>query len=179
MKVLIITANLASPIVKKETSKSKHKIHVHVVNTPIAAFLTPKRIVEELVKYGRKHELNEGMADHINTFDLDDFDLILTPGLVRKDVAYVKEKTGIETYKGPTDAADLSMVLDLIENLNLSTKISADKFIEEEQRKKALNFIQEFENNQTNIKKLLKKPENILVGNLPVGEDFQIGRAHV
>jgi len=172
MKVLIITANLASPIVKKETSKSKHKIHVHVVNTPIAAFLTPKRIVEELVKYGRKHELNEGMADHINTFDLDDFDLILTPGLVRKDVAYVKEKTGIETYKGPTDAADLSMVLDLIENLNLSTKISADKFIEEEQRKKALNFIQEFENNQTNIKKLLKKPENILVGNLPVGEDF-------
>jgi len=172
MKVLIITANLASPIVKQETSKSKHKVHVHVVNTPIAAFLTPKRIVEEFEKYGRKHDLKEGITDHINTFDLSDFDLILTPGLVRKDVAYVREKTGIETYKGPTEAADLSMVLDLIEKLKLSTKISADKFIEEEQRKKALNLIEEFENNQTNIEKLLKRPENIMVGNLPVGEDF-------
>lgn len=172
MKVLIITANLASPTVMKETSKSKHKIHVHVVDTPIAAFLTPKRIVEELEKHGRKHDLNEGMDDRINTFDLNDFDIILTPGLVRKDVYYVREKTGIETYKGPTDAADLSTVLDILEKLNLSTKISADKFIEEEQRKKALKFIEDFETDQTKTKKLLKKPENILVGKLPVGEDF-------
>ncbi len=42
MKVLIITANLASKLVKKESNKSNHEIYVHVVNTPIAAFLTPK-----------------------------------------------------------------------------------------------------------------------------------------
>ncbi len=172
MKVLIITANLASSLVKKESKKSKHEIYVHVVNTPIAAFLTPKKIVEELEKYGKKHDLDGDMDHHINKFDLYDFDLIITPGLVRKDVEYIKEKTGIKTYKGPTEAADLSIVLDLVENLDFSTKISADKFIEEEQRARALNFIEKFEEDQENNKKLLKKSENILVGQLPVGEDF-------
>lgn len=172
MKVLIITANLASKLVKNESNKSNHEIHVHVVNTPIAAFLTPKKIVEELEKYGKNHDINGDMIDHINTFDLNDFDLILTPGLVRKDVEYVKEKTGIKTYKGPTEAADLPIVLDLVEKLNLSTKISADKFIEKEQRERALKFIEDFERDQNNNKKLLKKSENILVRDLPVGEDF-------
>lgn len=172
MKVLIITANLASSLVKKESNKSKHEIHVHVVNTPIAAFLTPKKIVEEIEKYGTNNGLNGDMIDHINTFDLADFDVIITPGLVRKDVDYVKQKTGIKTYKGPTEASDLSIVLELIDKLDLSTKISADKFIVEEQRKRALKFIEDFESDQANTKKLLKKPENILVGKIPVGEDF-------
>ncbi len=51
MKVLIVTAKLASSLVKMESTKSEHDVHVHVVNTPIAAFLTPKKIVEELEKY--------------------------------------------------------------------------------------------------------------------------------
>ena len=52
MKVLIITGKLASNLVKRESAKSKHDVHVHVVKTPIAAFLTPKKIVEEIKKYG-------------------------------------------------------------------------------------------------------------------------------
>ena len=51
MKVLIVTAKLASSLVKMESTKSEHDVHVHIVNTPIAAFLTPKKIVEELEKY--------------------------------------------------------------------------------------------------------------------------------
>ena len=48
----------------------------------------------------------------------------------------------------------------------------ADRLIEEEKRKEALKFINDFENDEETIKNLLKKPNNIMIGNLPVGEDF-------
>ena len=105
-------------------------------------------------------------------FDLKSFEIIITPGLIRKDVSYVKQKTGIETYKGPKDAADLAIVLEMIEKLDLSPTIPADKLIEEELRKRALMFIENFEKDDKNKLNLLEKPENILIGKLPVGEDF-------
>ena len=170
MKILIITGKLASQLVKQESSKSKHDVHVHVVNTPIAAFLTPKKIVEEIERYGLNHSDNSNTNQRI--FDIKSFDIILTPGLIRKDVNYVKDKIGINTYKGPKDAADIAIVIEMIDKLTLSSSIPADKLIEDELRKRAFKFIEEFENNDNNIQKLLKKPENILVGTMPVGQDF-------
>jgi len=161
MKILIVTGKLAENLVKNQSSKSEHEVHVHVVDTPIAAFLTPQRIV---------NELERGSAQGV--YDLDSFDTILTPGLLRKDVAEVEEKTGIATYKGPKDAADLGIVLEMMEKLELSSKTPADKLIEDELRKRALQFIEDFENNEENRTELLEKPENIRVGRLPVGEDF-------
>ena len=158
MKILILTGKLASEIVNRASSKSEHDVHTLTINTPIAAFLTPRRIIQEL----KKLEL-----DYLTSFEI-----IITPGLIRKDVGLVEEKTGIPTYKGPKDAADLPVVLEMIEKLELSSQIPADKLIEDELRQRALKFIDEFENNEVNVKKLLKKPENIMVGNLPVGEDF-------
>ncbi len=183
MNVLIITAKLASQLVKRESDNSEHEVYVHVVETPIAAFLTPRKIVEELDKYGGDHDdkdkytgstegIDEGEDISKRSFDLNTFDMILTPGLIRKDVSYVEEKTGIPTYKGSKDAADLALVLEMIEKLDLSSKIPADKLIEDELRKRALKFIEDFEGDEDNTRKLLKKPENILVGKLPVGEDF-------
>ena len=176
MKVLIVTAKLASSLVKMESTKSEHKVHVHVVKTPIAAFLTPKKIVEELKKYDVNQLTHDGsdveIKDLDEKFDLKSFEIILTPGVIRKDVSYVKQKTGIETYKGPKDAADLAIVLEMIDKLDLSPTVPADKLIEEELRKRAMMFIENFEQDGENKLKLLKKPENILVGKLPVGEDF-------
>ena len=60
----------------------------------------------------------------------------------------------------------------MIEKLDLSSQVPADKLIEDELKRRALTFINNFEKDNKNIKKLLKKPENIMVGNLPVGEDF-------
>ncbi len=172
MKVLIITGKLASPLVKRESTSSVHEIHVHVINTPIAAFLTPKKIVEELEKYDLNGFEDAENHKNIETIDLKSYDLILTPGLIRKDVSYIKEKIDIETYKGPKDAADIGIVLEMLDKIDLSPIIPADKFIEEELRNRALNFIENFENNEKTKLKLLKKPENILVGKLPVGQDF-------
>jgi dihydropteroate synthase-like protein len=176
MKVLIITAKLASTLVKRESAKSNHEIRVYVVNTPIAAFLTPKRIVGELENHDINDVSKEGSLDKYkdlnDKFDLKSYDIILTPGLIRKDVKYITDKTGVPTYKGPTNAADLGIVLEMIDELDLSSTVPADKLIEEELRKRAILFIENFEKNEENNKKLLKKPENILVGNLPVGQDF-------
>ena len=158
MKILIITGELASNLVHHASLKSDHDVQVHVVKTPIAAFLTPNKIINEL------HALPEK--------EISSLDMIITPGLIRKDVSPIKEEIGIPTYKGSTDAADLDIVLEMVDKLELSTKKSADKLIEEEQKKRALQYIADFENDNKHIKKLLKKPGNILVGDLPVGEDF-------
>ncbi len=63
---------------------------------------------------------------------------------------------GIPTFKGSTDGADLAMVLNLIDQIELSEDKPADKLIEEEKKKEALKFINDFENDEETIKNLLK-----------------------
>ena len=83
MKILILTGKLASGIVGRVTSESEHQVHTLTINTPIAAFLTPKRIIQELEKLELEY--------------LTSFEMIITPGLIRKDVSPVEEKTGLPT----------------------------------------------------------------------------------
>ncbi|MGZ7134391.1 MAG: dihydropteroate synthase-like protein [Methanobacterium sp.] len=156
MKVLIVTGKLASNTVKNVSNKSKQDVQVYTIDTPIAAFLTPKKILDEIK----------------NIQEIDSYDMIITPGLIRKNVGEIEDGIGIPTYKGSTNAADLNIVLDMVEELELSPEKPADRLIEEKLQKRALKFIEDFEKDQKNTEKLLSKPENILVGNLPVGEDF-------
>ena len=159
MKVLIVTGELAYPLIKEVVSDSKEDIIVHIVdNTQVAAFLTPRIIINEVRR----------------CFDdqLDEIDMILVPGLIKKGTKEITKELGIPTFKGSTDGADLAMVLNLIGSIDLSEDKPADKLIEEEKRKNAFKFIEDFENDEENIKKLLKKPNNIMIRNLPVGEDF-------
>ena len=158
MKILIITGHLAYPLVKKHLKDSNQDILIHVADTQVAAFLTPSKIIKE-IKDNFENQLNE-------------IDLILVPGLIRKDTREITEKLNIPTFKGSTDCADLLMVLDLMEEIELSESKPADKLIEEEKRKRALEFIENFENDFIIKEKLLKKPNNILIKNLAVGEDF-------
>jgi dihydropteroate synthase-like protein len=159
MKVLIITGELAYPLIKEVVADVKDDVIVHIAdNTQVAAFLTPRQIIKEIK----------------NCFSnqLDEIDMILVPGLIKKGTKEITKELGIPTFKGSTDGADLAMVLNLVGNINLSEDKPADKLIEEEKRKEAFKFIEEFENDEENIEKLLEKPNNILIRNLPVGEDF-------
>ena len=159
MKVLIITGKLAYPLVKEKADKSKVDTIVHIAdNTQVAAFLTPNKIIKEI---------KNNFANQLNTIDF-----IIAPGLMRKSTTEIKEVFNIPTFKGSTDAADLQMVLDLMEDLELSEVKAADRLIEEEKRKQAFELINNYENDKINVNNLLKKSENILVKNLPVGEDF-------
>ena len=158
MKVLIITGNLAYPLIKSVVADSSQNVMVHIADTQVAAFLTPKMIIKEVKTYFEDQ--------------LDDIDLILVPGLIKKGTREITKELGIPTFKGPTDGADLAMVLNLLDNIELSEDKPADKLIEEEKRKEAFKIIEDFENDAENIEKLLKKPNNIMIGKLPVGEDF-------
>ena len=159
MKVLIITGELAYPLIKEVVSDSKEDIIVHIAdNTQVAAFLTPRQIIKEV---------KTSFADQ-----LDEIDMSLVPGLIKKGTKEITKELGIPTFKGSTDGADLAMVLNLIGSIDLSEDKPADKLIEEEKRKNAFEFIEQFENDKENIERLLKKPNNILIRNLPVGEDF-------
>lgn len=158
MTILIITGHLAYPLVKEMADKSSKETIVHIADTQVAAFLTPNQIIKEI---------KENFEDKLN-----EIDMVLVPGLIRKDTSLIEEEFKIPSYKSSTDAADLAMVLDLSDELELSQNKPADKLIEEEKKKQALKFIEDFENDFELREKLLKKEENILVGKLPVGEDF-------
>lgn len=160
MKILIITGNLAFPLVEKIANESNHEVMIHIADSQIAAFLTPRMIIKEIETY-YKTELDNG-----------DIDIIITPGLMRKDTDDIYRTLNIPTFKGSTDAADLGMVLELIDKLDLSTSKPADKLIEEEKKKQAIEFIEDFESDNEKREKLLKKPNNIMVADLTVGEDF-------
>ena len=158
MKILIITGDLAYPLIKNVVKDSKEDIIVHVADTQVAAFLTPNQIIKE-VKTNFQNQLDE-------------IDMIIVQGLIKKGTRQITKELGIPTFKGSTDGADLLMVINLLEKISLSEDKPADKLIEEEKRKEAFKFIENFENDEKNIEKLLKKPNNILIRNLPVGEDF-------
>ena len=159
MKVLIITGNLAYPLIKNVVANANVEVIIHIAdNTQVAAFLTPRIIIDEI----KTHFANQ----------LEEIDMILVPGLIKKGTREITKELGIPTFKGSTDGADLAMVLNLIDQIELSEDKPADKLIEEEKRKEALKFINDFENDEETIKNLLKKPNNIMIGNLPVGEDF-------
>lgn len=157
MKILIITGNLAYPLIK-EVVEGLDDVIVHIANTQVAAFLTPRQIIKEI---------KDNFSDK-----LDEIDLILVPGLIKKATTEITNEIGIPTFKGSTDGADLAMVINLLGEIELSEDKAADQLIAEQKRKEALKFIEEFENNSKNIEELIKKPNNMLIGNLAVGEDF-------
>ena len=100
MKVLIITGDLAYPLIKEVVKDSNEDVIVHIADTQVAAFLTPKMII---------NEVKSNFADQ-----LDSIDLILVPGLIKKGTREITKELGIPTFKGSTDGADLLMVLNLI-----------------------------------------------------------------
>lgn len=152
MKVLLATGLLAEETVKRYARESKVETAVLALNIPVAALLTPERIANEL-----------------KALKQDDFDLILIPGLVRGNAAVIEAKTGIPTFKGPRCAADLPTVLEALDKIELSTVTPACDLLQDALQRKALQELEAVEKNRDT---LLRKPGNMLIGNLAVGSDF-------
>ena len=98
MKILIITGNLAYPGIMEVIKDSNEEIIVHKAKTQIAAFLTPNKIIKEI---------EENFSDQLNSIDM-----ILVPGLIRRSTEEINNAFNIPAFKGPTDCADLGMVID-------------------------------------------------------------------
>ncbi|NIM44115.1 MAG: dihydropteroate synthase-like protein [Nitrososphaeria archaeon] len=152
MRVLLVTGQLAKDIVKRYARESKKEFGILDLPMPVAALLTPRYIAHELVKHNPKG-----------------FDVTLVPGMMKGDTSPVEKATGIETFKGPRYAADLPLVLDLLERIELSKQTPACDLLKEELRRKALEEIEEVERDRD---ELLRNPENMLIGDLAIGKDF-------
>ncbi|WP_457741831.1 dihydropteroate synthase-like protein [Thermococcus sp.] len=153
MRILLVTGKLAEPIVKKYGKGCD----VFVTPVSVAAFLTPELIVRYLKKSGIKSE---------------DYDLILIPGLVRGSAQLIEDEIGIPAFKGPKNAMDLPAVLRAVrKGFKLSKERPADELFSLSGLKK-VEDIRNRTRDKRYIEKALKKPWNILIGNLPVGRDF-------
>ncbi|PVX25410.1 MAG: dihydropteroate synthase-like protein [Candidatus Bathyarchaeum sp.] len=152
LKVLLITGTLAEEIVKRYAQQSSVKTQVLALPIQVAALLKLPNIARELKK-----------------LDINGFDAILVPGLIRGDTSIIADATNIPTFKGPRYAADLPTVLDSIGKVDLSTLTPACDLLREELQRKAL---QELELVEKNWKQLLKNPGNMAIKDLVFGKDF-------
>jgi dihydropteroate synthase-like protein len=152
LKVLLVTGLMAKKNVERYSKESDVQTKVIAIKVPVAAFLTSKQIIEAF-----------------KSVNLKKYDLVLVPGLIRGDVKAISNAVGVPTFKGPMYCADLPTVLDSLGEIELSTIISADELLKEKLWEAALAEIVKVEANRDAF---LKKPGNILVGNLPVGKDF-------
>ncbi len=152
MKALLVTGQLAQDIVAKYAKESAVETKTIALKIAVAAFLTPKTIIEKL-----------------KNLNLTGFNVILVPGLMRGDTNLISKATGIPTFKGPRYAADLPTILNSLCEVQLSTTTPADDLLREKLQKQAL---QEIEKTEKNRLELLKKPSSMLIGNLAIGKDF-------
>ena len=132
--------------------ESSVETEVFALKVPVAALLSPEQIAKAIKK--------ERVSD---------FDLILVPGLMRGDASVIASAVGVPTFKGSRYAADLPTVLDALGRVKLSTVTPACDLLREELLQKALREMDAVEKNRD---VLLKKPRNMLVGELAVGRDF-------
>jgi dihydropteroate synthase-like protein len=152
LKFLLVTGRLAKNLVEKYANQSHVEYDVFALPAPVAALLTARGVAEALRKMGLKG-----------------YDVILTPGFIYGDVSLIEEATDIPTFKGSRYAADLPTVLDLYGQVKLSKTVPACQLLKEELKKRAMNELLAREKNRD---ELLKKPGNMLIGNVPVGKDF-------
>ena len=167
IKVLIITGQQAEPIIRKNLENyKKHEIYLKVMPIPIAAFITPKLIIYHLKQKNILKSLNKNI-----TTPIDNIDMIITPGLIRQDTTTIQEQLKIKAYKGPSNAADIKLTLDIIDTTTLSTSIPADKLIRDKQYQEAIKTIKQYQNKE-HVNKLLQKEGNIKINNCILGIDF-------
>jgi len=145
-RVLIVTGELAEPIIRRVLveTKTEHEVDVLVIPVQVAAFLT----VEYIARYLRERGVK-------------DYDYILIPGLVKGSGRIIKEATGIRTFKGPINAQDLVEVLKLSDLSVLSPDIPADEVLSSTIEEKCREILRLFENSLTH-------ENSVLVGKLRV-----------
>lgn len=150
MKILLITGRSKEKEVREVAGR--FGCDVHVAPLEVASLLTPDMIVKG-VKEG--HEM------------------IIVPGLVKADLKGIEEETGVATFKGPRDIADLGILLENIDRITLSKDVPADGQLAEFKMKMALEEIERV-NSPEYAKEMLDKEGNISIRGLAVGKDFPI-----
>ncbi|KXA95646.1 hypothetical protein AKJ65_01270 [candidate division MSBL1 archaeon SCGC-AAA259E19] len=112
--ILLVTGKRAEELVKKYSAQSEVDTRVRVLPIEIASFMDMDHILSGLKKK-----------------DLKESSMILVPGQAGFDLSSAEEEVGVPIFKGPNHAADIPMVLNNLNDLELSKELSASKLLVE------------------------------------------------
>jgi dihydropteroate synthase-like protein len=114
MRILLPTGTITEPIVRSAAQGFDAEV---VVTGEIASFLTPHQLYK-LIKKGV-------------------YDMAIVPGMCTASFEQVERATGVPVYRGPRHAADLELVLPLLDKIQLSRTVPADDFLAEKKAEAA------------------------------------------
>lgn len=126
MNILVATGYLAEQTVKNAV---KSKADVLVLDTDIAAFITPNKLLQAM-----KKEQISGI-----------YDIVFVPGIVSGDFTQVENELSCKVYLGPKHAYDLDFVVPFAESFEFSKVKPACELLSDVRHKKAMEQIQDIE----------------------------------
>jgi dihydropteroate synthase-like protein len=106
MRILLPTGSATASVIRSAAEGFDADV---VVTGEIASFLTPFQL-HELLKKGR-------------------YDMAIVSGMCPALFGTVERETGVPVYRGPRHAADLALVLPMLESVTLSRTVPADEFL--------------------------------------------------
>jgi dihydropteroate synthase-like protein len=122
MRILLPTGTATVEMVKKAAKGIDADV---VVTGEIASFLTSRQL---------KHFLGR-----------DRYDMAIVSGMCTASFEDVEEETGIPVYRGPRHAADLELILSVLETIRLSRTIPADELLLKKKMEEAKRKVAEKE----------------------------------
>ncbi|WP_292518339.1 dihydropteroate synthase-like protein [Methanoculleus sp.] len=118
MRILLPTGSATVAIVKAAAERFRDRYAIDVVVTgEIASFLAP--------------------GDLTGLLSGGNYDMAIVSGMCTASFAGVERETGIPVYRGPRHAADLPLVLAVLDRVRLSPTVPADEFLAETRREEA------------------------------------------
>ncbi|MCL7411632.1 MAG: dihydropteroate synthase-like protein [Methanosarcinaceae archaeon] len=134
MNILVATGHLAEQTVRLAV-RSRPKVDVLVLDTDVAAFITPRRLLTAIQEQQASGDLS------------DTYDLIFVPGLVSGNFSNVAKELGSEIYLGPKHAYDLEYIVSFAGKVDFSTIIPACELLTNVRRDMALDTVHKIETN--------------------------------
>jgi dihydropteroate synthase-like protein len=122
IRILLPTGRITEELVSQAASGYHATV---VVTGELASFLTPGELLR-LIQKGT-------------------YDMVITSGMCTASFNQVEEKTGVPIYRGPRHAADLRMILDLLDSIELSRDIPADELLTSQRSMEAERKIRQLE----------------------------------
>ncbi len=147
-KLLLVTGKLAEAMVLKYSAQSGADVEVRTMPVSVATFISSELLMREL------KGLNAG-----------NYSMLMAPGLVRCDLKKVEDELGLPTYKGAKHAADIPLVLNNLDKIELSKEVPACELLRAEVIASAKGVLEKIE---ADAKGAFSEPRNFFVGSSAV-----------
>ena len=122
MRILLPTGTATELMVKRAAVGFDADV---VVTGEIASFLTPHAL-RILIKKGK-------------------YDMVIISGMCTASFDQVERESGVPVYRGPRHAADLALILPLLDTISLSRTVPADEFLTVNKAEDAMRKLEQME----------------------------------